>query len=401
MMTQSDHSIFDRHLSMIYIAFISASVLSFLYCLFTRQFNGDFFPRPVFLSPWLLAIVLGLCLLPYMISWQIAQTLERIRPKQTFQASYRALTIFLLAGSLAHIVVTVLFGVGVMDREVYTAPTIVVPFIQIINRLDPFYLGVFYILATPKRPASDLLALALMITIGLLRAGLGVFNYAVIAMVAKYGIELLTLIRRAPWLSLLAASVLPTTISALYQFRGQLRGDVQIDLNLVDMLFGRFFGRLSSFSNVAYVIQNEQSFVWSSRSLEPLYYLKQGASGVFGVTPPTATPERLLIAGTQSYEGYSTYMAGVPGNLLMAWNVSPSVWLLNLLAILASVSGILWISRYFGGGVARLFGLAMLVYPLTSGVANEFALLLLNSLVLLGFVMLFQTRPQPQSLAHG
>lgn len=401
MMTPSGRSIFDRHLSMIYIAFLSASVISFLYCLITRQFNGDFFPRPVFLSPWLLAIVLGLCLLPYMVSWRIAQALERIPPKKTFQASYRALTVFLLAGSLAHIVVTVLFGVGVMDREVYTAPTLVVPFIQVINRLDPFYLGVFYILATPKRPASDMLALALMVTIGLLRAGLGVFNYAVIVLVAKYSIELLALIRRAPWLSLLAAAVLPTTISALYQVRGQLRGDAQIDLNLADMLFGRFFGRLSSFSNVAYIIQNEQSFVWSSRSLDPLYYLKQGASGVFGATPPTATPERLLIAGTQSYEGYSTYMAGIPGNLLMAWNVSPSVWLLNLFAILASVLGILWISRYFGGGVARLFGLAMLVYPLTSGVANEFALLLLNSLLLLGFVILFQVRPQPQSLTHG
>ncbi|MBK2451746.1 oligosaccharide repeat unit polymerase, partial [Escherichia coli] len=241
-------------------------VISFLYCLLTDQFNGDFFPLPVFVSPWLLATILGLCLLPYVVSWQIAQTLERIRPKKTFQASYGALTIFLLVGSLAHIAVTALFGVGVMDREVYTAPAVAVPFIQIINRLDPFYLGVFYILATPKRPASDLLALALMVTIGLLRAGLGVFNYALIAMVAKYSIELLMLARRAPWLSLLAASVLPVTISALYQLRGLLRGDMQIDLNLVDMLFGRFFGRLSSFSNVTYVIQNEQSFVWSSRS---------------------------------------------------------------------------------------------------------------------------------------
>lgn len=401
MTTQSDRSIFGRHLSIVYIAFIAASVISFLYCLLTRQFNGDFFPRPVFLSAWLLFIVLVLCLLPYAISWQIAQAFERIRPKKTFQASYRALTIFLLIGSLAHIVVTILFGVGVMDKEVYTAPAVAVPFIQIINRLDPFYLGVFYILATPKRPASDLLALALMITLGLLRAGLGVFNYAIIAMVAKYSIELMVLVRRAPWVTFITLSLLPSVIGALYQLREQIRGDVQIDLNLVDMLFGRFFGRLSAFSNIAYIIQNIQSFIWSSRSLEPFYYFKQGASGVFGVLPPTITPERLLIAGNQSYGGYSTYMAGVSGNLIMAWNVSPFVCLANLFAVLVSIVGILWISRFFGGGVTRLFGLAMLVYPLTSGVANEFALLLLNSLVLLGFVMLFQTRPQLQVAAHG
>lgn len=401
MTTQSDRSIFGRHLSIVYFAFIAASVISFMYCLFTHQFNGDFFPRPVFLSPWLLSIVLVLCLLPYAVSWQIAQAFERTRPKKTFQASYRALTIFLLLASLAHIAVTVLFGVGVMDREVYTAPAVAVPFIQIINRLDPFYLGVFYILATPKRPASDLLALALMITLGLLRAGLGVFNYAIIALVAKYSIELMIVVRRAPWLSFLILSVMPPIIGALYQLREHLRGDVQIDLNLVDMLFGRFFGRLSAFSNIAYIMQNAQSFIWSARSLESFYYLKQGASGVFGVTPPTITPERLLIAGNQYYGGYSSYMAGVSGNLILAWNVSPFVCLINLLAILVSVVGILWISRFFGGGVTRLFGLAMLVYPLTSGVANEFALLLLNCLVLLGFVMLFQTRPQLQGAAHG
>ena len=113
---------------------------------------------------------------------------------------------------------------------------------------------------------------------------------------------------------------------------------------------------------------------------------------MLGGVAPTITPERLLIAGTQSYEGYSTFMTGVPGNLIMAWYVSPWVLVVNIISIIASICGVLWLSRYFGNGMARVFGLGMLVYPLTSGVANEFALLLLNTIILLTFVMTFQNR---------
>jgi hypothetical protein len=104
------------------------------------------------------------------------------------------------------------------------------------------------------------------------------------------------------------------------------------------------------------------------------------------------TPEKLLIAGTQSYEGYSSFMTGVPGNFIMAWSMSPTIAIVNLLLMITMVCGILWLSRYFRGGAASAFGLSMLVYPLTSGVASEFSLLLINSVVLLLFSVVFGRR---------
>lgn len=391
-MTDTFKPIVHRHLGIIYGAFIAATMLSLLYCMLTGQFNGDFFPGPVYLSAAELIFVSFLCILPYVFSWKLSGLFEKIAPTHIYIVSFKAIFIFFVIASALHVLVTILFGVGVMDREVYTAPSAVMPFIQVLNRIDPFYLGAFFILSTPKRTSTDLFAVVVMVTIGLLRAGLGVFNYVAIAMCAKYSMELIVAFRRAPWVIISGALLLPVTIGKLYEFRSRLRGDVHLDLDLFDMLLGRFVGRLSSFSNVAYVVQNHQSFEWSAKALEPLFYAKQALSGVLGGVAPTMTPERLLIAGTQSYEGYSTFMAGVPGNLIMAWYVAPWVAVTNLLAIAASICGILWLSRYFGNGIARIFGLGMLVYPLTSGVANEFALLLLNTIIFLSFVILFQDR---------
>lgn len=280
-----------------------------------------------------------------------------------------------------------------MDREVYTAPSIVLPFIQVLNRIDPFYIGVFFILSTPKRVSTDLLAVVLMMSIGFLRAGLGVFNYIVIAMAVKYSVELLTMFRRAPWVAVAFATGLPLVISPLYELRNQLRGHSQFDLDISEVLFGRFIGRLSSYSNVAFIEQNHQSFDWGARSLEPLYYVKQMLQAVLGSgIAPAMTPEKLLIAGTQSYEGYSSFMTGVPGNFILAWSMSPTIAIVNLLLMVAMTCGILWLSRYFRGGAASTFGVSMLVYPLTSGVASEFSLLLINSALLLLFLVVFGRR---------
>ena len=393
--------IVHRHLGIIYGAFVTATMLSLLYCMVTGQFNGDFFPGPVYISASELIFVSILCVLPYAFSWKIAGIFETISPRKVYNIPFKSIFIFFVSISFMHLMATILFDVGVMDREVYTAPPVVMPFIQVLNRVDPFYLGAFFILSTPKRTSIDVFAVAIMVTIGLIRAGLGVFNYVAIAMCAKYSVEIIVAFRRAPWLIISSVMLLPTIVDKLYEFRSRLRGDVHLELDLFDMLLGRFVGRLSSFSNVAYVVQNNQSFEWSAKALEPLFYAKQALSGVLGGVAPTMTPERLLIAGTQSYEGYSTFMTGVPGNLIMAWYVSPWVAIVNLLAIIASTCGILWLSRYFGNGVARVFGLGMLVYPLTSGVANEFALLLLNTLIFLAFAIIFQDRTKNGIQTNG
>jgi hypothetical protein len=398
----TDATSLQQHVRLVYALFAAAAIASCAYCVILRQFNGDFFPQPVYLSVFSLLVILVACLLPYWLTWRLAGFLERIPPHRVFEPSQTALLLFLLAGFAAQIAITVLYGVGVLDTEVYSAPPRIVPFIQVLNRLDPFYLGVFFILATPKRPSTDLLAIALMIGIGTLRAGLGAFAYAIIVIAIKYRVEIHRLFRRAPWLVASAALTLPTVVSSLYDIRGQLRGDLPYDYSISEMLLGRFVGRLSSFSNVAYIEQFSNSFSWASKSLEKLYYFKQSLVSLLGSSfAPSITPERLLISGTTNYEGYSSFMVGVPGNLMLAWDVSPEVAVLNLGLILATVVAILWMCRYLGGNWAHTFGLAMVIYPLTSGVANEFSSLLVNTAIFLAFSMIFPRRVHAKTQLYG
>lgn len=396
-----DASLHD-HARMVFGMFVVATVASCGYCIVMGQFNGDFFPYPVYMSILELLKLLVICLLPYGVTWRLAAIIDRLPPARTFKPHENALTIFVFGALAAHIAATLLFGVGVLDSQVYTAPPQIAPFIQVLNRLDPFYLGAFFILATRKRIATDFLAIALMIGTGILRAGLGAFIYVLIVLLIKYRVELLRLFRSVPWLVISGALALPTIISALYDLRGRLRGDPMYEYSVAEMVLGRFVGRLSSYSNVAFIDQYKESFAWSAKALEPLFYLKQGLVTLLGASAsPAITPERLLIANNRAYEGYSTFMTGVPGNLMIAWYVSPQIALLNLGIILGCIVGTLWLSRYLGGYVARTFGIAMIVYPLTSGVANEFTSLLFNTLLFVIFSMVFAQRNRMDVLDYG
>jgi hypothetical protein len=66
--------------------------------------------------------------------------------------------------------------------------------------------------------------------------------------------------------------------------------------------------------------------------------------------------------------------------------------------MLGTIVAILWLSRYLGNESARTFGFGMLCYPLTSGVANEFSQLLLNTLFFVLFAMIFG-RAEPNGRA--
>lgn len=375
---------------LVYYVFVAAAVVSFVYSVLLGQYNGDFFPQPVYLPVGRLLVILVVSVLPLFLAWKITGFVDRTDARRVYVLPSPTLWVLLVVVFGSHIAATVFYGVGVMDREVYEAPALVQPVIQIINRLDPFYVGVFFILSTPKRASTDLVVILLMISLGFLRAGLGSFNYVLIALFIKYSVEIIRLSKQRPWVLIVAAATLPALMSSLYSFRAYLRGDIEIEIGISDVLFGRLAGRLSSFSNAAYIDQNSSVFVWLSSMLEPLYYVKQGLVTILGSgVGPEWTPEKILISGTQYYGGYSTYMTGIPGNLFFAWNVSPLSATLNAFATFVTVVIIIWLPRFLGNGIARAFGIGMLFYPLVSGVANEFSQLLLNTAFLVAFSIFF------------
>lgn len=360
--------------------FVSATVASWAYCVSTDQFNGDFWPKSITLSQDTLFFVLLAALMPYLVGWSLDKHLATRAARKKRVIAPRWFLESLLFGVFAwHIGMTVAFNVGVMSQEFYNAPAWIKPLIQIGNRIDPFFIGVFYILATPKKPINDAKSALLMITLGLLRAGLGAFAYILIALSIKYRAEGLQFTkRRLPFLVLLVG-IVPYVVGTLYDIRSSLRGEAAVALAASDLIVAKLAGRLSSYSNLAYIVQESADFDAATRDLPVLYYPLQIAGSVIsGNFTPAVTPEKLLIDVNLFYDGYSTYMAGVPGNLLLAWFVAPWVAALNFVMMIAMIVATLKIAHRFGNGSASSIGIGMLIYPLTSGVSYEFAALLFN-----------------------
>jgi hypothetical protein len=379
--------------------FAGATVVSYLYCATTGQFNGDFYPRETTLSAWLLFFALLVALMPYAIGWWLHRLVSRVPAARPAKVSRRFLHTLMIGTMSWHMLMTLSFQVGVMNQEVYDAPGLIKPFIQIGNRIDPFCVGVFYILATPKRYRLDMLAALSMISLGLMRAGLGAFVYILIALAIKYRVEWLGLLRRRLALVVAIAIAVPFLASTLYDLRSSLRGEAELALAVTDLVLAKLAGRLSSFSNLAYLIQETDNFAVAARDLSSGYYVQQILGSLVSSSfVPDLTPEKLLIDVNLIYDGFSTYMAGVPGNLLLAYYRSPVVAVLNAAITLGMMLGTLLLSRRFANGAASSFGICMLLYPLTSGVAYEFASLLLNTAFILVLCLLNPARRRKQRL---
>jgi|GEM_PF-3575905 len=375
-----------------------AVCLSWGYCLVTGGFNGDFFGSAVYLSEISLGAIMVASLLPYVVTWQLYKRIRKTTTRVPIVVSQRVLNCVLLSTFAWAMLVTKAYGVGIMGAEIYRAPAGVQVLIQISNRLDPFYVAVVYILASPRKAKFDLLAIALMIALGLMRSGLGAFIYVALALGCKYYYKISYSKRTLIILFTILGLVIPSVTGALYGLRSQLRNEKTAELTIVDLLFAKLVGRLSSYSNSAYIIQEDRSLSFSEQQLDALYFPKQilGVS-VHSVFLPKTTPEKILILSDGSDFSLGSFMAGIPGNMWMAFRRSPFVPVLNAILLLLLVSLTLRISNCFANPLVAKSGFLLLLYPLTSGVASEFGNLLVTLVLLAVVFRIFRPRAHAKS----
>jgi hypothetical protein len=172
--------------------------------------------------------------------------------------------------------------------------------------------------------------------------------------------------------------------------------NVNAEMSPTEIVLGRLVGRLSSISNTAFIYQNNDQFRSDVRTLDPAYFQRQMIAPLLGVwVIPEATPERLLINFHGSSLVNYSFMTGMPGNLTMAWFIDPIIAIFNAFTILP----VLWLSFFFANKLALPYRnetcFLLLLYPLTSGVANELTSVLVSIvalLILFKFLNLFTHR---------
>lgn len=366
-----------------YLATLS---ISLAYILYTGELNGDFYGVPVRMGGMEFTFVTLISVAPYLVGYLMYRRFTRTAPAPTVRVGNALLGKTFFVVTLWFIVLAIKYDVGVLGRELYDAPGLLKPFIQVSNRINPFYLGSFFIAGYQGSKKIIALGIMLMIALGLLRAGLGVFMYVLLALGIRNHQQLRGMFRRHFFKLVLIIVLLPMAASQLYAIRSEMREaeNVNASLSAIEIVTARLVGRLSSISNTAFIYEESRQFRSDVRALDLWYFQRQTLAPLFGVgIVPDDIPERLLINVNGGSLFDVSFMTGVPGNLTMAWFVSPLIALVNAVTMILLV----WLSFFFANKLDLPYRnevcFMLLLYPLTSGVGNEFSFIAVSMFALI------------------
>ena len=371
----------------LYRFFIFTSIISFLYALINGRLNGDFLGKEVTIPFWLLFLNLIFTLLPFFVLWKFYLYFKNKTIKSKLKIPLNSLAVFLIILMLLNILFTLFFGVGIMAAPNYEAPGYIKPFIQICNRFNYTYGSFIYIIAVSKKNRTQILLILLLIILSYLRAGLGIFLYLSMLFYIKYYLEVNYFIKKRLLIIIFISLSFPFIVSFLYNIRDTLRLNKSEEV-VADPILGSLFGRLSSFSDAAFILQEAPYFILKSQDLDPFYFQKQALGGVISQDfMPEQRPEKILFwFFYEKLDVNVAYMAGTQGNLYMSFMKSPYVFLLNIFTIIIFIYGTLYLfSKFFFKNSLEL-GFMLLLYVVMSGVSNEYAFLLFSIFV---FFILF------------
>ena len=361
------------------------AVISLIYTLLTKSYNGDFIDRQARLGLFLLLINLVLTLIPIYLLWKCYLFFKKIEIRNIVPVPLKIFEYFVLVLLLLNLIVTIAFGVGKAAAEFYEAPPLIKPFIQILNRVDFVYISLLYILLSKNRMAIIRTSI-LIIAISILKASIGIFLFVFLVFGLKYYSQIRAFVRNRKKIILVVLIIFPFFIQSLYEIRDQIRADDKFkqEFTVPKFFFGKLTGRLSSFSNSAIIMQEALYFSVKSKTLDDYYFQKQALGGVLGAGfLPNERPEFIMIKILDgSPNKRVAFMCGTQGNLMISALKSLRVFLMNILTIAIMILLTFWFIRLLGFDYSTEFAIILLIYPLTSGVANEFAMVAFTSLFL-------------------
>ena len=372
----------------IIIFFSLCAVISFAYSLFTNKYNGDFLGYDVNISVELLIFNLVLCLIPFILLWRRYKYFSRKKANKPINIKYKFIELIFFIFFIWKLFLIIKYDVGRSTMGVYQASGPIKILIQISNRISLEF--IFTILFFSKIKSRRLLFYTiLMIVWGLSRFSIGIFLTIALLLILKYFPQIKWFIKKRKALILVLIFVLPIIFSSLYSFRNSLRG-VNQDTISKDLITGVLIGRLSSFSNSAQIFEKPLDFLISSQVLETFYFQKQAIGGILGGQYlPKDTPEALMLSSKSNEQIKNvSFMTGTQGNLILSFLKSPFVFILNFFSIIFFINLTFRMTRLLDLDRPNEISVILLIYPVMSGVANEYASFFLTPLIIYFYMVI-------------
>ena len=359
-------------------------IISYIYALATQEYNGDFLNVPVRLNITILSIIFVFCLIPYWIQWRIYKYFKN--KKNTLKKVYintKLIEPFVFFLLLAHIFVIVGFGVNRVGAPPYQAPDFIKLFIQILLRFDVVLWGSFLILLLPKNKLKTSLLVAFLMTlIGILKGSFGIINTIALLFIIKYYSIIIAFIKKRIPLVIIAAFIFPTLVEFAYTQRDLIR-NVQYEEEKLEpgrLITGKLVGRLSSFSNAAFLIDDAPKYILMAQGFDNYFYQKGMLISIDAATygKGNYSPERYLKPNTP--DGIS-FMLGTTGILIFSLYKSSYTLIINIISIIIISLLIFEILRRVKFDYNIELSYILLLYPTLSGVSSEYSFILLTLIV--------------------
>ena len=359
-------------------------IISYIYALATQEYNGDFLNVPVRLNITILSIIFVFCLIPYWIQWRIYKYFKN--KKNTLKKVYintKLIEPFVFLLLLAHIFVIVGFGVNRVGAPPYQAPDFIKLFIQILLRFDVVLWGSFLILLLPKNKLKTSLLVAFLMTlIGILKGSFGIINTIALLFIIKYYSIIIAFIKKRIPLVIIAAFIFPTLVEFAYTQRDLIR-NVQYEEEKLEpgrLITVKLVGRLSSFSNAAFLIDNAPKYILMAQGFDNYFYQKGMLISIDAATygKGNYSPEKYLKPNTP--DGIS-FMLGTTGILIFSLYKSSYTLIINIISIIIISLLIFEILRRVKFDYNIELSYILLLYPTLSGVSSEYSFILLTLIV--------------------
>ena len=327
----SDVSRIDTYgAKLVLLPYMLAIIGSCLYTIILGVYNGDFIQRDVLFPLPALLVIAVLTIIPYI---GIYGLYKRYRSKETENvpdkfkvAIIRNITWLLL---LVHI--GLLFtGYGQMGTSIEIDggffSYIRSAFFKLMVR--PWVIA--YLLISNSR--KNLAVTVLLFSIHTILAhSLGGFFILLLILLFRQGKKVKSFVKRNFLFVLAILYSVPIVVSSAYNVRAQLRGQGGMsETSNMDIMVGKLCGRISSFSNSAYILQNSSQNVYDLELIPDFFYFYDTLH-YWGYRPEFKSTgfyveEQIKHSKLEN----SSTMPGVIGVLIMSYVKSPYIFLFNL-----------------------------------------------------------------------
>lgn len=359
----------------IFSLYIFALIVSFLYVFITGEYNGDFSSYETYTNKLVLVFVFLLSFIPYWFIWQRYKQHKKKQRIFTSSINIELLKKVTLSLLLFRILLLII-GVGALGQ------TTTLGWLKTISTiLNPSLIACIYIVSSTKKRNVCIVATLILLE-SVLRHSLGGVFILLLMFLLKYFQEIIRYCKKHFIVALIILFFIPNFVAIGYNFRTYLRHgsnlELKTDKSATSLLCGALAGRLSSYSNTVFIVENLPYF-YAHMLLVPSAFYQSLILNQFGIQIASweniSTLEQFMFEvsrdGVRAEGDTTTFMVGTVGMLMLSFMKSPWVFILNIFTIILIVEIWFKLTEFLKIDFSPELALLFLLFPIVSGVATE------------------------------